>query len=72
MIFACYVQAAALLLEEYIFGRSSFFIGYLLVTVGIIISGILPLLIPSVRISFFEALARIQDSIPVLFVIEFL
>ncbi|MEP0912185.1 hypothetical protein NDI45_14790 [Leptolyngbya sp. GB1-A1] len=47
MIFACCVQAAALLLEEYIFGHSSFFVGYLLATVGIIISGILPLLIPS-------------------------
>lgn len=70
MSFACCIQAVALLLEEYVFHHSAFFIGFLLTTIGIIISGIFPLFIRSVRRSFFKTLATMQSSISILFAIE--
>ncbi|GAB4386075.1 MAG: hypothetical protein Kow00121_51960 [Elainellaceae cyanobacterium] len=72
MSVASCIQAAALLLEEHIFRHSSFFIGFLLITIGIIISGVLPLSIRSIRLSFFKSLAMMQCSALVLFGIELL
>lgn len=63
MSFACCIQAAALLLEEYIFNHSSFFIGFLLITIGIIVIGILPLLIRSIRLSFFKPWQQYEEEL---------
>lgn len=70
MSLASCVQAAALLLEEYVFHHSSFFIGFFLITMGIILSGIFPLLIRSVRRSFYRTLLAIQSGFFILFAIE--
>lgn len=70
MSFACCIQAVALLLEEFVFHHSSFLVGFLLTTIGIIVCGILPLLVQSVRLSFFKALSAMWSGIPILFAIE--
>lgn len=70
MSFACCIQAASLLLEEFVFHHSLFFMGFLFITIGIIISGASPLLLHSVRHSFLKTLITIRRSIPIVFTIE--
>lgn len=70
MSMACCIQAAALLLEEYVFHHGSFFAGFLLITIGIILCGLFPLLIHPVRFSFRKAFPKIHKGILILLVIE--
>jgi uncharacterized membrane protein len=70
MLIASCFQVNALLLEDQVFKHCTFFIGFLLITVGIIVSGILPLLLAKVRQTFRKNMALLQPAIPMLFGIE--
>lgn len=49
MIIACFLQACSYLLQDTVFDYISFFQGFLLLAIGIIIGGLLPLLFKRVR-----------------------
>jgi uncharacterized membrane protein len=70
MLVASCFQVNALLLEDQVFKDCTFFIGFLLITVGIIISGILPLLLVKVRRAFQKNMNLLQPAIPMIFGIE--
>lgn len=61
MLTACCLQAVALLFEDHIFERTSFLMGFFLITLGIIVSGVMPLLLRRVRCALHETLSTVQS-----------
>ena len=70
MLAASLIQVAALLIEKRVFDGGAFFMGFLLITVGIIVTGAAPLLIPSVRAAFIGNMATLRPAIPMIVGIE--
>jgi len=70
MLAASVVQAVALLIEKHIFEEATFFVGFLLITVGIIVSGSAPLLIPGVRRAFSNNMVTLRPAILMIVCIE--
>lgn len=70
MVIACLLQTTFFLANKALFDHCSFFIGFLLVTFGIIVSGSLPLLFPQIRKAFASNMARLKPAIPMLIGIE--
>ena len=70
MIIACLLQTAFFLVNKALFDHCPFFIGFLLVTLGIIISGSIPLLFPKIRKTFAGNMATLKPAIPMLVGIE--
>jgi uncharacterized membrane protein len=70
MFGASAVQVPALLIEKYVFEQGTFFVGFLLITVGIIASGSAPLLVPGVRRAVARNLVTLRPAIPLIVGIE--
>jgi drug/metabolite transporter (DMT)-like permease len=70
MMIASCLQVNALLLEDQVFKQCTFFVGFLLITVGIIITGVLPLLFVKVRRVFSKNMVSLRPAIPMIFGIE--
>ncbi|GAB4213680.1 MAG: hypothetical protein OHK0012_10250 [Synechococcales cyanobacterium] len=70
MVLASILQVAAILLEKYFFDREPFLLGFLFITLGIILAGSMPLLIPTVRHSFTANLPKLRSAALVLIGIE--
>jgi drug/metabolite transporter (DMT)-like permease len=70
MLAASLLQTAALLIEKHVFDEITFFVGFLLITIGIIVSGSAPLLISRVRRVFFKNMATVRPAIPIILGIE--
>jgi drug/metabolite transporter (DMT)-like permease len=70
MSVACCIQVGVILLEEYIFKHAPFFLAFLLVTGGIVISGFCPLLLSPVRKSFKNTLSSGKTAVAVIIGIE--
>ncbi|MGH9835853.1 MAG: EamA family transporter [Blastocatellia bacterium] len=70
MIIACLLQTAFFLVNKALFDHCSFFIGFLLVTLGIIVSGSIPLLFSPIRKAFAGNMATLKPAIPMLVGIE--
>jgi len=70
MLLASTLQVVALLLEKRVFETASFFIGFLVVIAGIIVTGALPLLAAPVRRAFVANLATLRPAVPLIIGIE--
>lgn len=70
MLLASVIQVAALMIEKYVFDQGTFFVGFLLVTTGLVVSGLMPLTIPNVRNAFIDNLTTLRPAIPTILVIE--
>ena len=70
MLAASVIQTGALLAEKHVFEEATFFVGFLLITVGIILSGSAPLVVPSVRRTFSKNMATLRPAIPMIVGIE--
>ncbi|MGZ8185548.1 MAG: EamA family transporter [Methylobacter sp.] len=70
MLAACIVQVITMLIQKMVFEQGSFFICFLIVMVGIIGSGALPLLIPDIRKAFCKNTGTLRPAIPMLIGIE--
>ncbi len=70
MLAGCFLYAAAVLIEKYIFDRIPVLEGFLLITAGIVISGSLPLALPQVRLIFRKNMLALRPAIAILFGIE--
>lgn len=70
MLAGCSFYSAGLLIEKYIFDRVPVIEGFLLITAGIVVSGLLPLAIRSTRCAFRNNLTAIKSALPVIAGIE--
>lgn len=70
MLAGCFLYAAGVLIEKYIFDRIPVLEGFLLITAGIVISGSLPLALPQVRLIFRKNMLALRPAIAILFGIE--
>jgi len=70
MLAGCFLYAAGVLIEKYIFDRIPVLEGFLLITAGIVISGSLPLALPRVRLVFRKNMAALRPAFGVLIGIE--
>ena len=64
------VQVVAILIEKYVFEEGTFFVGFLLITLGIILVGSAPLLMPTVRTAFSRKMLTLRPAIPMILGIE--
>ncbi len=70
MLAGCSFYSAGLLIEKYIFDRVPVLEGFLLVTAGIVISGLSPLLVGAVRRTFRDNLVALKPALPTVAGIE--
>jgi drug/metabolite transporter (DMT)-like permease len=70
MLAGCFLYAAGVLVEKYIFDRIPVLEGFLLITAGIVVSGSLPLALPRVRLVFRKNMAALRPAIAILVGIE--
>lgn len=70
MLVAVVLQVTALLLMAYIFKRVDFHSGFLSITTGMIVAGVFPLLMPSVRRSFSQNYQKLSSSINIFIGVE--
>jgi drug/metabolite transporter (DMT)-like permease len=70
MVIASCLQVAALLIEKHVFEHSPFFVGFLIITAGIVLSGSLPLVLPSVRTAFKNNMATLRPAFAMIVAIE--
>jgi uncharacterized membrane protein len=71
MLMASTAQVSAILLEKYVFEHGSFYAGFAFVIMGVVLSGVLPLLVaPSVRKAFSGNLPKLKPLAPLFIGIE--
>ena len=70
MVIASCLQVAALLIEKHVFDHSPFFVGFLIITAGIVLCGSLPLVLPSVRTAFKNNMMALRPVIALIVAIE--
>lgn len=70
MLAGCSFYSAGLLIEKYIFDCVPVLEGFLLITLGIVTSGLLPLLLRRVRSAFRKNLSRLKPALPTIAGIE--
>jgi len=70
MLAAAIVQVAVFLIEKHLFEEGTFYVGFSLITVGIILSGSAPLLAPRVQEAFRRNLPALRPAIGLIVVIE--
>jgi drug/metabolite transporter (DMT)-like permease len=70
MFAASLIQVAALLIEKRVFESGPFFVGFLFVTLGIILCGTAPLISRDVRGAFSANMASLKSAIPLIVLIE--
>ncbi|CAA9889743.1 EamA-like transporter family [Candidatus Methylobacter favarea] len=70
MLAACMVQVITMLIQKTVFEQGEFFICFLIVMIGIIGSGVLPLLIPDIRKALGNNMPTLRPAIPMLIGIE--
>jgi drug/metabolite transporter (DMT)-like permease len=70
MLAGCFLYAAGVLVEKYIFDRIPVLEGFLLITAGIVISGSLSLALPRVRLVFRKNMAALRPAFVILIGIE--
>ena len=70
MLLACCAQLVSYLLQSYIFNHINFITGFYAITTGLILTGLLPLLIPQVRKTFVKSMYKIRPSVHVILMIE--
>jgi drug/metabolite transporter (DMT)-like permease len=71
MLAASFIQVVAILVMKYGFENGTFFVGFLLVTLGIVGAGSAPLLHRTVRDTFGRNMAKLRPAIPMVVGIEF-
>lgn len=70
MLAGCSFYSAGLLIEKHIFDQVPVIEGFLLITAGIVLSGILPLLLKSARCALLENLPVLKPALPLIAGIE--
>lgn len=70
MLAMCFTYAGGVMLEKHIFDHVPVLEGFLFITIGIILSGSLPLLLPNVRRIFRANMAVLKPAIATLLLIE--
>lgn len=71
MLFACTIQVSAILIEKYVFENGTFLAGFMFIIIGVILSGVLPvLLINNVRKAFVQNLPKLKPLASVFVGIE--
>jgi len=70
MLAGCFLYAAGVLVEKYIFDYVPVLEGFLLITAGIVLSGSLPLAWPQVRLAFRKNITALRPAIVILIGIE--
>ncbi|MDD5579472.1 MAG: EamA family transporter [Methylobacter sp.] len=70
MLAACIVQVMTMLIQKVVFEQGSFFICFLIVMIGIIGAGALPLLLPNIRKALCKNMLTLRPAIPMLIGIE--
>jgi uncharacterized membrane protein len=70
MLLASVLQVGALLIEKHVFEHSTFLAGFLTFTIGLVLSGLMPLAIPNIRSAFIRNLATLRPAIPIIIGIE--
>ncbi len=71
MLFASTIQVAAILIEKYVFEHGTFLISFAFVIMGVVLSGVLPLLfVTSVRSAFCKNLPKLRPLAPLFVCIE--
>ncbi len=71
MLTASMAQVAAILIEKYVFMHSTFLISFMFIIMGVVLSGVLPLLVvPSVRKAFSDNLPKLKPLAPLFLGIE--
>lgn len=72
MLIASTAQVSAILIEKYVFVHSTFLISFMFIIMGVVLSGVLPLLmVPSIRNAFSNNLPKIKPLAPLFLGIEF-
>ncbi len=69
---ASLLQSISYLLQDYIYENTSYIVGFVFFTIGIISVGILPLGIPYIRGKFFQSAHRLAGVIRVFLIVEIL
>lgn len=71
MLVASTAQVSAILLEKYVFEQGTFFTGFAFVIMGVVLSGVLPILVvPSVRKAFSNNIPKLKPLAPLFIGIE--
>lgn len=71
MLMASAFQVSAILIEKYVFVHSTFLISFMFIIMGVVLSGVLPLLlVPSVRRAFSDNLPKLKPLAPLFLGIE--
>ncbi|WP_411726154.1 EamA family transporter [Methyloglobulus sp.] len=71
MLMASTAQVAAILIEKYVFEQGTFFTGFAFVIMGVVLSGVLPILVvPSVRKAFSNNIPKLKPLAPLFIGIE--
>ena len=67
---AVILQIAAIFLMDYVFDNISFYFGFLIFSIGLIVGGIFPLLFMEIRVAFFENIIKLKKSFRLFVYIE--
>ncbi|UPA22836.1 EamA family transporter [Candidatus Peribacteria bacterium] len=70
MICACIMQVGVYLLEEIVFAETPFFLGFLIITCGLIFAGLVPLLFKNIRIVMVRNIKTIITMLRFFIIIE--
>jgi hypothetical protein len=71
MLMASSVQVSAILIEKYVFVHSTFLISFIFILMGVVLSGVSPLLIvPGVRKAFSKNIPKLKPLAPLFLGIE--
>lgn len=71
MLMASTVQVSAILIEKYVFVHSAFLMCFMFIILGVVLSGVLPLLVvPSVRKAFSKNIPKLKSLAPFFLCIE--
>jgi drug/metabolite transporter (DMT)-like permease len=72
MLIASSIQVAVILIEKYVFQHSAFVISFMFILIGVVLSGVLPLLLASnVRKTFCSNIPKLKPYIPLFIGLEF-
>jgi drug/metabolite transporter (DMT)-like permease len=72
MLIASIIQVAVILIEKYVFEHSAFVISFMFILIGVVLSGVLPLLVvPDVRKTFSNNIPKLKPFIPLFIGLEF-
>lgn len=71
MLITCALQVSAILIEKYVFEQGAFLAGFMFIIIGVVLSGVLPvLIIPNIRKAFVQNVPKLKPLAPVFVGIE--